>query len=402
MHSPGKDAHRVIKIVRVISRLNIGGPAIHTILLSSALNRDGYEDILVCGESSESEGDMLYLARAEGVTPLVIPSLKRDISLRQDMRAFLRLYSILKREKPDIIHTHTAKAGTLGRLAAMLAGVPIKVHTFHGHIFNGYFHPFKAKFFLLIERFLALFTDRVIAVSETVRHEIVNKLKIASRAKSAVIPLGLDIGKFLRCEERRGAFRKSLGLDRETLLVGIVGRLVPIKNHRMFIEVARKVIESDAGLKVKFLIIGDGELKSGLKEHVARSGLQDSIIFLGWVKDLAGAYADLDIVALTSLNEGTPVSIIEAMASGRAVIATNVGGVADLVDDGVNGFLAKASDTDGFFKKLESLAKDQNLRIEFGASARRSVAAKYAKERLIKDVESLYDELMRERSKADT
>ena len=386
------------KIVRIISRLNIGGPAIHTILLSSALNRDGYKDILVCGESSESEGNMLYLAKAENVTPIVIPSLKRDISFAQDIRAFIRLYSILKREKPDIIHTHTAKAGALGRLAAIFAGVPIKVHTFHGHIFDGYFNPLKAKIFLFIERFLALFTDKIITVSESVRDEIVYKLKIVPEPKSAVIPLGLDLDKFLHCEDRKKSFRRRLELDEETLLVGIVGRLVPIKNHRMFIDIARKVIDNGIGLKVRFLIIGDGELKVGLKEYALNSGLKDLMIFTGWIEDLSEVYADLDIVTLTSLNEGTPVSLIEAMASARAVIATDVGGVRDVLRDGVDGLLAKPSGAEDFCMKLKTLLKDAKMRSELGFNARRAVVKKYAKERLVMDIESLYEDLCLKKS----
>src|SRR3989338_473956 len=179
------------KIIRIITRLNVGGPAIHAILLDSELNKNGHTDILVTGTVSDSEGDMFYLAKDKCVTPVVVSDLGREISFKKDLKAFFALYKLMRKEKPDIVHTHTAKAGTLGRLAAILAGVPVKVHTFHGHIFDGYFSPFRAKIFILIEKLLALFTDRVVVLSDSVKNDIVNRLKISSPDKSVVVPLGL-------------------------------------------------------------------------------------------------------------------------------------------------------------------------------------------------------------------
>lgn len=382
-------------ILRVITRLNIGGPAIHTILLSSELSKRGYRDILVCGTVDESEGDMMYLARDKDVAPIVISELCREISPLKDLKAFMALFSIMRRERPDIVHTHTAKAGTLGRLAALCAGVPIRVHTFHGHIFDGYFSPIKAKAYLFIERFLACFTDRVITVSELVRNEIVSKLKIVKGSKCVVIPLGFELEKFLGCEDFGGALRKELGVGSDTLLVGIVGRLVPVKNHTMFLDVAKKVVMRGLNVKVKFVIIGDGECAGELKTLTRLLGLDEHAIFTGWKQDLAAVYADLDIVALTSLNEGTPVSVIEAMASGKSVIATDVGGVADLITDGENGFLVKSDDAESFSNKLVDLLADKDKRSRFGSSGREHVRVKYSKERLLNDMESLYDDCLR-------
>jgi glycosyltransferase involved in cell wall biosynthesis len=382
-----------MKIVRIISRLNIGGPAIHTILLSSSLNKDGYTDILVCGQPSQFEGDMHELAKSNNIKPVMVPTLQRDISICRDIKAFFKLYSIIRKERPDIVHTHTAKAGTLGRLAAVLAGVPVRVHTFHGHVFDGYFNPSRAKVFLLIERFLALFTDRVVTVSSSVRNEIVNKLKIADESKSIVIPLGLDLDKYLRCTAGFGSLRKRFGLGSDAILVGIVGRLVPVKNHKMFLDAALKVIETMPNRDIKFFIVGDGELNEGLKQYASALGLGGKVIFTGWVDDLAGVYSDLDIVALTSLNEGTPVSLIEAMASGKAVIATDVGGVRDIINDGACGVLARSTDVDDFCSKLKGLIRDKEARIRLGANARKTVASRYARERLVKDVKSLYEGL---------
>ncbi len=389
-----------MKIVRIIARLNIGGPAIHTVLLSSELNKTSlYKDILVCGKVKDCEGDMSYLAAEKGLTPIIVPQLGRDISLYGDFLAFLKIYSILRREKPDIVHTHTAKAGALGRLAALCAGVPIRIHTFHGHVFDGYFSPIKAKAFLWIEKFLAFFTDRLITVSEKVRDEIVDKLKVAAGSKCVVVPLGFELQKFLECEKRKGSFRKDIGVDEKTLLVGIVGRLVPIKNHVMFIDIAKEVLDKKIIPKIKFVIIGDGELRSFLESRSKELGIEKDIIFTGWERDLSSVYADLDVVALTSFNEGTPVSIIEAMASGKPVIATSVGGVADIVEDGKNGFLVKSNDRHEFSEKLIRLLQNEGEKVSFGKVGRERVRHKYSKDRLVKDIESLYEECGKERSK---
>jgi len=388
------------KIVRVISRLNIGGPAIHTVLLSSELSKKGCTDILVCGKVNGSEGDMMYMAKENNVAPIIIPDLGREISPIRDLKSFIILFSIIRREKPDIVHTHAAKAGALGRLAAVMAGVPIKIHTFHGHIFDGYFSPWKAKAFLVIERFLALFTDRVITVSESVRDEIVDKLKVTNREKAVVIPLGFELDRFLNCEKSRGNFRKNYGIDGGTLVVGIVGRLVAIKNHKLFLEAAKDILnKKPSGMKVKFVVIGDGELRDSIDEHARRLGLEGDVLFTGWVNDLAEAYADMDIVVLTSLNEGTPVSIIEAMASSRPVVATDVGGVKDLVIDGENGFLAKTGDAEDLSEKILRLLNDAGKRRQFGSRGRELVREKYAKKRLIGDIERLYEECIKEKRK---
>lgn len=383
----------MIRVVRIITRLNIGGPAIHTILLSSSLNKDGsYKDLLVCGKVSPSEGDMTGFARSMGVEPLVVPELGREISLRNDFKAFLKILSIIRRERPDIVHTHTAKAGVLGRLAAVLAGVPVRVHTFHGHVFDGYFSPMKARLFVGIEKFLALFTDKVITVSDRVKNDIIDRLKVAGAEKSSVIPLGLELKTFADCEKSAGRFRKSLGISADTMLVGMVGRLVPIKNHRMFLQIASAIVNHEPRINVKFLIIGDGETRADIERRAGALGLEKCLIFTGWIEDLSGAYADLDVVALTSLNEGTPVSIIEAMASSKAVIATAVGGVTDLITDGYNGIVVDKDDINGFTRGLSGLLKDGALRERLGRRAREFVMQRYSRERLVKDIKRLYED----------
>lgn len=391
-------ASAMIKILRVIARLNVGGPAIHAILLSNALNKIGYRDILVCGKVSESEGDMGYLAKAYGIEPVYIPELGREISFKKDIKVFLKLYSIIKKERPDIIHTHTAKAGALGRLAAICAGVPIKIHTFHGHIFDGYFNPARARMFLFIERFLAIFTDRIIMVSKAVKEEIINKLKVANDSRSIVIPLGLDLNNFINYDRLKGEFHKKHSLPEDTILIGIVGRLVPIKNHKMFLDVARRIKDMLPELKVKFVIVGDGECRNEIELYAEKIGISSSVIFTGWVDDVAGIYVDLDIVALTSLNEGTPVSLIEAMASAKPVISSDVGGVKDIIRDNENGFLTESRNVSEFCFKLSHLICDPEKRKTFGLRGRELVAKIYNKDRLVEDIDLLYKDLLSSKS----
>lgn len=386
-----------IKIVRIIARLNIGGPAIHAILLSRGFNGGGYKDILVTGRSSESEGDMTEVAQNNGVKPILVSALGRNIAFLKDFMSLCALYSILKREKPDIVHTHTAKAGMLGRVAAILAGVPVKIHTFHGHVLSGYFGPFKTGLFKSIERILSYFTDKVVVVSEGVRREMVDKLKVVSADKCVVIKLGLDLKPFLENQGLVGSFRKEIGLDRDTLSVGMVGRLVPIKNHEMFLNVARRIKNIAPDIKVKFIVIGDGETRKRMEGYAKKMNLEGDLIFTGWVKNLPAVYADLDVVALTSLNEGTPVSLIEAMTSGRPVIATDVGGVKDIVMDNENGFLIRSEDVDGFTNKLLELLKNKDKRRIFGARGREFAREQYSEERLMKDIKNLYGECLNNR-----
>ena len=387
-----------IKIARIITRLNIGGPAIHTILLTKGINKDVFETYFVAGRPDASEGDMAALAAQMGVSVEYIPEMAREISFR-DFPAFVRILKLLLKIRPSIIHTHTAKAGTLGRLAAIIAGVPVKIHTFHGHIFDGYFSPIKTKVFLIIEKFLAIFTDKIIVVSEGVRDEIVDKLKVVPREKCVVLKLGFELESFLNNDRSKGALRKEFNIPPDMLLIGIVGRLVPIKNHRMFLEVARRVINNMPGRKLKFFIIGDGELKKHLEEEAKATGLENDVIFTGWVREIAKVYADLDVVVLTSLNEGTPVSLIEAMASARPVVATSVGGVADIVTDGKNGFLFGQGDVEGFAGGVAVLLNDGKRSEELGLAGREFVRNNFYKDRLIRETEDLYYECLERKRK---
>ena len=336
---------------------------------------------------------MSYLATSYGVQPVFVPELGREIGLKNDVRVLKQLMRLMRREKPDIVHTHTAKAGTLGRLAAIAAGVPIKVHTFHGHVFHGYFGPRKTRIFLAIERFLARRTDRIIVLSEQQAHEIADVYQVAPREKIRVIPLGFDLDGFLSAEQHCGKLRAELGLPSDALIVTIVGRLVPVKNHRLFFEMARRVAAELP--QAHFVVVGDGELRPALEEEAA--SLRDRTHFLGWRRDLPVIYADSDVVALTSVNEGTPVALIEAMASGTPVVATRVGGVPDIVHDGEMGLVVEPNNADALTAAVRELLCNSAQREKLGAAGRSSVRERFDKQRLIEDVTQLYDELLARR-----
>ena len=326
--------------MRIITRLNIGGPAIHVNLLTRGLDPEQFESVLVCGNVSDLEGDMGYVAADLGVKPLVVPSLKREIKFIQDAKTLFYLFRIMGREKPDIVHTHTAKAGSLGRISVFfhnaLHGRRVKVvHTFHGHVFHGYFNVLKSRFFVLAEKWLAKTTDVIIAISASQRQELSQKYRIAPEAKFQTVKLGFNLQTFFAAGNQNGQFKRNLGFNSKTTLIGIVGRLVAIKNHKMFIDAARLFADENPGLDVKFAIIGDGELRRELMEYSENQGLSELVIFCGWIKNLAMVYAGLDALVLTSINEGTPVSIIEAMASSVPVISTDAGGGARFDRDAV-------------------------------------------------------------------
>ncbi len=388
------------KVLRIITRLNIGGPAIHVVLLTESLDKAKFDSLLVCGSIGESEGDMAYYALERNIKPRFIPELRRELNFFKDIAALKKIYGIIKTEEPDIIHTHTAKAGVLGRLAGMLYNFlnhdkQVKIfHTFHGHIFDGYFGRFKTGVFILIEQFLAQFSSKIIAVSESVKKELIS-LGIGNNDKIEVIPLGFELDKFLEIPLRESPM----------VNIGIVGRLVPVKNHRLFLEAAAKVSRDNPAVNLRFKIIGDGELRGELEEYAHKLNIHTQVDFSGWQRDMAGVYSDLDAVVLTSINEGTPVSLVEAMASGRVVVATDVGGVRDILGNETEadihrdknfavlerGLIVKPQDSDSFAAALSFILQDDYIRKNMCVLARDFVRSRFTKERLVRDIERLYD-----------
>jgi glycosyltransferase involved in cell wall biosynthesis len=381
-----------VRVLRAIARLNVGGPALHTTLLTDRLDPSRYDARLVAGTEAPGEGNYLALHGTARTRVTVLPALGREVRGAADAVVLGQLVALMRRFRPHVVHTHTAKAGTLGRLAAKLARVPVVVHTYHGHVLHGYFPPGRTRVFLAIERVLARGTDCLLAVSETVRRELLG-LGVGSAARFRVMPLGLDLDRYAEAEARRGELCAELGFSRDVPVVAIVARLVPIKAHEVFLQAARRVLEAVPASR--FLVVGDGERREALERQASELGLGASVHFLGWRRDLERIYADAWVVALTSRNEGSPVSLIEAMAAGRAVAATRVGGVPDLVQDGVTGRLVPPDAPDALAQAVVDLLRDPDLRRALGQAARARVLPAFAAARLVADVDALYAELLR-------
>ena len=398
-----------IRVVRIIDRLNVGGPAKHVTWLTAGLNSGQFESTLITGTVPASEGDMNYFARDAGVEPLVIAEMSREIGPR-DLIVAWKVYKELRRVKPHILHTHKAKAGAVGRTAAFFYNLLKRdsarcrtVHTFHGHVFHSYYTPLKSKIFVQIERLLARHaTDRIITISAEQKREITGDFGVGDAASVAVIPLGIDLTEI---KSSGGRLRSDLGLSDDVFLVGIVGRLCDVKNHALLLDAAARLSQEGMdSAKFRVLIIGDGELRTELERKTRELGIADCVIFTGFRKDAGELYADLDLVALTSLNEGTPVTLIEAMCAQRAVIATEVGGVRDLMGDlatrdrGISiwshGVTAPSRDAASFAEGIRYLYKRPELRQEMGARASAFVKNKLSKDRLIREIESLYRQVL--------
>ena len=395
-----------IKVVRMISRLNTGGPAIHTVLLTRGLDAQRFTSCLVTGVVGPTEGDMSYYADRMGVTPVVVPELGRTVAWRSDLVALVRLFRLLRREQPDIVHTHTAKAGLLARLAALLAVRPRPklVHTFHGHIFHGYFGRLVSRALVVAERLAALATARVVTVSESVKRDLVERYRICPEPKVTVVPLGIDFEWTAALEDRAGRLRETYGIPRDAVVLALVGRITAIKNHSLLVSSLSLVRRAN----IATLILGDGELRSELERVVQQHGLRGSVFFTKWMQDPATMYADVDIVCLTSNNEGTPVALIEAMAAGRPFVATRVGGVPDLalgeavvaergVEVYANGILVPPNDPEALAAGIRYLVDRPAMRQAMGAVGQAAALKTFSKERLVTDMEAMYLALLDER-----
>lgn len=379
-----------VRVLRVITRLNVGGPSIHVVNLVRHLSDGEFDSRLVVGFEGDGEGSMFGYAFSRGVFPLLVRELGNGMVVGpNDLKALWRLYVLIRGWRPHIVHTHTMKAGFLGRIAARLAGVPVVVHTFHGHVFSGYFGRFRSDLFRRLERWLGRLTDRVVAVSPCVRDELIS-YGIVSFRKIEVIPLGFDLTPFLVVQ--RGGFRSEFGLSEGVRLVGIVGRLFPIKNHRLFFDAAHLIVRRCGD--VRFVVVGDGVLRSELEAYVRALGISDRVIFTGWRFDIARIQADLDVLVVSSNNEGTPVSAIEAMASGTPVVATRVGGVPDIIEDGRNGFLVPPGDAEALSEAVLRVLEDRELALRMGSLGRQMALERFSLDRLIEDVRNLYLRLL--------
>jgi glycosyltransferase involved in cell wall biosynthesis len=376
-------------IHRVIARLNVGGPAMHVVNLAQAMNEGPWRTRLIAGSIESGEGDMAYYAEERGVEVSYVPAMARSIRPLSDLKTFWRLYRRFRRERPDIVHTHTAKAGTLGRLAAALAGVPVRVHTYHGHVLGGdYFSAFRTRVFVEIERQLGRLTDRLVVLTRGQAAELSGALAVAPPERFAVVPLGLELERFLTVDraEGRGAMRAELGIEESELVVGTVGRLVPIKNHELFLD-ALAALVARADRPVRGLVVGSGEREDELRAYAAELGVDRHILWLGWRRDLPRIYPALDAVLLTSHDEGTPVAVIEALVAGTPVVARDVGGVAEVLESAGAG---RPVPRDAGPERWASAALAAAEREAASPAERRRVAELFSVARLAADLDALY------------
>lgn len=396
------------KVLRIINRFNLGGPTYNAAYLTKYLEPE-FETLLIGGNKDETEEKSDFIVRSLGIEPLVISEMRREINPISDLKAYRILKKIIKEYKPDIVHTHASKAGTLGRLAASVCHVPVIVHTFHGHVFHSYFNTYKSTIFRKIEQYLATKSSQIIAISEGQKDELANHYHITNPAKITVIPLGFDLNKFqTESAAKRIKFRKDYNLDDDEIAIAIVGRLVPIKNHQLFIE-AIENIKQKSSKKVRAFIVGDGESRVHL-ENVARNKNIDfidgtktrdkaSITFTSWIKNIDYVYAGIDIVALSSLNEGTPVSLIEAQAANKPIVSTNAGGIENTVLPNITALLSKNGNGHEFMENLYKLVEDADLRIKLSQKGWDFVKEKYHYTRLVNDMSILYNRLLAEAKK---
>jgi glycosyltransferase involved in cell wall biosynthesis len=382
-----------IRVLRVIARLNVGGPALHVAYLSAGLQGRGYETTLVAGELARGEESMAAVAEGRGVEVLAVSELHREVSPVRDLVAAFRLAALIRRLRPHVVHTHTAKAGAVGRVAVLLSGVrprPIVVHTFHGHVLRGYFGPLPESGFRLLERLLARGTDALVAVSPQVRDDLVG-LGVAPAERFVVVRLGIEL------EERvggggRARTRQLLGVPDDRFLVGWIGRMTAVKRTDDVLLAFKEL--RDRGVDAGLCLVGDGPDRTGLEERAYALGMARDLFSLGYQDAVADWYAAFDVLILPSANEGTPVSVIEALAARRPVVATDVGGVSDVVRDGVDGFLVDVGDTTALAERLAVLAGDEALRTRMGEAGRERVLRRYAVSRLVDDVDRLYRSLL--------
>ena len=383
------------KVLRIINRFNLGGPTYNATFLTKFISSD-FETLLIGGLPEQGESDSFHIPEEYGINPVIIPELKRKPSIKSDKEAYQKIKKIILEFKPDIVHTHASKAGALGRRAAYACKVPVIVHTFHGHVFHSYFNLIKTNFFKLIERRLAKKTTAIIAISETQKKELSTIHKICPKEKIKIIPLGFDLLKFqIKIKENRIITRTKFNIQEDEVAIAIIGRLTKIKNHAFFLQVCEKTL-SAGEKKIKIFIVGDGELKMQICKDIDRLNklFNNELIFTSWIKDIAEFNAGMDIICLTSDNEGTPVSLIEAQASNVAVISSDVGGVKDIVNEGETGFIVPKGNLEEYVQKLGLLIKNKELRTRFSENGWGFVKERFHYTRLTSDMEALYYELI--------
>jgi glycosyltransferase involved in cell wall biosynthesis len=389
------------KVLRIINRFNLGGPTYNVAYLSRYLAPE-YETLLVGGAKDDTEESSGFIVENLGLKPVIVEEMLREIDLKNDYTAYRKIKKLIEEFKPDIVHTHASKAGTLGRLAARSCHVPVIIHTFHGHVFHSYFGKLKTAFYKTIERYLARKSTVIIAISEKQKTELTTIHRICKPEKVRVIPLGFDLSKFREnMEEKRKAFRSKYRLEEDEIAVSIIGRLVPVKNHALFLE-AMKIVSEKTGKKVRAFIVGDGEERPIIEARAKELGIPFSegpgrsfLTFTSWIREIDIALAGSDIVVLCSFNEGTPVSLIEAQAAGKPIVTTNPGGVENVVLPGKTALLCNSLSPEAFSAALLQLTENETLRKNMSENGWNHVREKFHYTRLVSDMKALYDELLK-------
>lgn len=384
-----------IKVLRIINRFNIGGPTFNATFLTRFLS-DEFETTLVGGVHDEDETDSLHVLKEYGVPYILIPELKRTPNAILDRKAYKKIKDIIEIEQPDIVHTHASKAGLLGRKAAKSCGVKVIVHTYHGHVFHSYFNKMKTIAIKMLERNLAKSSTGIIAISDKQKEELVNEHEICAADKVKVIPLGFDLNRFSTNKvKNRVETRKKWGVEKDEIAIAIVGRLAPIKDHDFFLDAIEKLL-STTDVKIRVFIVGDGSERNNIEQRVnaINNRFADKLTMTSWVLDIAAFNHGMDIICLTSKNEGTPVSLIEAQAAELPVVTSDVGGISDVVQNEVTGFVIKQGDIETYVEKLRLLVENSNLRDSMGKKGHDFVIQRYHYSRLVANMEVYYKELL--------
>jgi glycosyltransferase involved in cell wall biosynthesis len=390
------------RLLIILNRLSVGGPATNILSAAAALSNQ-YTILLIAGSPLKNEQPADYLlAEYKGFQVQKIPSLRRSVIPAMDIRSYYHIKKIIKEFQPQVVHTHGTKPGVVGRLAAWRLQVPVIIHTFHGHVFHSYFNSFVSAFVVKMERWLSSVTTAIIAINQKLQIELEQVYRVASAEKIKLIKLGIETGRFDDADgSKRKEFRTEFQLQSDEVAVGIVGRLVPVKQHELFIKAAQNILHT-SNVKARFFIIGDGPEKENLQKLIVQKNMSftnsyhntiSNIVFTSWRSDMDVVYAGLDVVMLTSLNEGSPVSIMEAMAAAKPVIATNVGGVAELVQNGITGFCCNTREE--LFACLLQLVESSGVRMQLGNAARDTANQWFSKDYEVNQLHELYTELLK-------
>ncbi len=382
-----------MKIFQVITRLNVGGAAVYAILLSSELQKRGHTVCLINGAAGKAEGEMTDYLNPDAIDfrQVRIPELRREVDPLNDLVAFYKLVRLFRSERPDVVHTHLSKSGFLGRLAALATGTPVIIHSLHGTVFNGYFEGVTAKVFLRLERFLGRRSSAILTDTSLVRQDVIaNDIALAENVR--VVALGLDLEQFRDVSAFKGVLRKHLRIGADVRIVGMIARLVPVKGVEYFLEAAANVLRRFDD--VHFVVAGGGELKAELEKRARTLGIADRFTLLGFWRDLRELYADFRLLTLSSLSEGCPVAVLEGMAAGLPIVASAVGGVPDVVHDGVNGLLFPARDVDALTAALIELLENPRRAQALAAKGRAEVFESFTIAQSAAKTEAIYDEIV--------